>query len=78
MLHDNAGLTELLPRWLAPNLITLTGTFGLILAYFVSLYYVPTFTGELQHCLVLTTSIAEYWHACSTTQCRQLKPTPQS
>ncbi|CAK0780569.1 hypothetical protein CVIRNUC_005097 [Coccomyxa viridis] len=37
-------LTELLPRWLAPNLITLTGTFGLILAYFVSLYYVPTFT----------------------------------
>ena len=47
MLHDDAGLTELLPRWLAPNLITLTGTFGLILAYCVSLYYVPTFTGEL-------------------------------
>ena len=49
MLHDDAGLTELLPRWLAPNLITLTGTFGLVLAYLVSLHYVPTFTGELRH-----------------------------
>lgn len=35
---------ELLPRWLAPNLITLTGVSGLVLAYFVSLYYVPTFS----------------------------------
>ncbi|CAL5221609.1 g3829 [Coccomyxa viridis] len=37
-------ITEQLPLWLAPNLITLIGTFGLILAYFVSLYHVPTFT----------------------------------
>ena len=38
-----------LPRWLAPNLITLTGTFGLILAYFVSAYFVPSFSGERMH-----------------------------
>lgn len=44
---------ELLPRWLAPNLITLAGTFGLILAYFVSAYYVPSFSGE-QHIILVT------------------------
>lgn len=39
-------LTEQLPMWLAPNLITLVGllvTFG---AYFVMWYYLPEFTGE--------------------------------
>lgn len=41
-----AGVVELLPRWLAPNLITLAGTFGLVLAYLVSAYYVPSFSGE--------------------------------
>mmetsp|Transcript_6585 Transcript_6585/g.17056 ORF Transcript_6585/g.17056 Transcript_6585/m.17056 type:complete len:382 (+) Transcript_6585:531-1676(+) len=37
--------TELLPRWLAPNLITLTGLLSLVIAYFLNAAYVPTLTG---------------------------------
>lgn len=32
--------------WLAPNLITLTGTIGLIISYCVSAWYSPDFSGE--------------------------------
>ncbi len=39
------GCTERLPRWLAPNLITLTGLFGLVLAYVVSWAYLPSMEG---------------------------------
>ncbi|KAK9844095.1 hypothetical protein WJX81_004397 [Elliptochloris bilobata] len=38
--------TELLPRWLAPNLITLTGVFGLTVAYLVSWAYLPSMEGD--------------------------------
>ena len=31
--------------WLAPNLITLTGVFGLVAAYFLSASYLPGFEG---------------------------------
>ena len=41
----HAGCVERLPLWLAPNLITLTGTMGLIIAYCVSMYYTPDFDG---------------------------------
>ena len=37
---------ERLPLWLAPNLITLTGTMGLVVAYCVAMYYTPDFEGE--------------------------------
>lgn len=35
-----------LPRWLAPNLITLLGTLGLVASYLVSAYYAPDFVGD--------------------------------
>ena len=35
-----------LPEWLAPNLITLTGLFALVLAYVVNAWYLPEFEGE--------------------------------
>lgn len=34
-----------LPKWLAPNLITLTGTFALVAAYLAAAYYNPDFEG---------------------------------
>ncbi|KAI8470281.1 MAG: CDP-Ethanolamine:DAG ethanolamine phosphotransferase [Monoraphidium minutum] len=37
---------ERTPMWLAPNLITLTGTIGLIIAYCVSAWYAPDFTAD--------------------------------
>jgi hypothetical protein len=40
-----AGCVERMPMWLAPNLITLTGTIGLIIAYCVSAWYSPDFAG---------------------------------
>jgi hypothetical protein len=40
-----AGCVKFLPTWLAPNLITLTGTMALILSYMVSGYYAPDFEG---------------------------------
>ena len=41
------GIVERLPLWLAPNLITLTGTMGLVVAYCVAMYYTPDFEGEV-------------------------------
>ena len=41
-----AGITELLPLWLAPNLITLIGTIGLVLSYGLFLIYLPALEGE--------------------------------
>lgn len=38
-------VVTLFPLWLAPNLITLLGTGWLVLAYFVSAYYLPNFEG---------------------------------
>ena len=40
------GVTELLPRWLAPNLITLTGLGFLFAAYLLTIAYMPDFGGE--------------------------------
>ena len=37
--------TELLPRWLAPNLITLTGLACLFAAYLLTIVYLPDFQG---------------------------------
>lgn len=39
------ALTNMLPMWLAPNLITLSGLMGVIISYFVSAYYIPDFVG---------------------------------
>ena len=42
-----ADITEhLLPRWLAPNLITLTGLFALLVSYVVAALYLPELAGE--------------------------------
>lgn len=40
-----AGVVTLFPMWLAPNLITLLGTGGLVVGYMVSAYYLPEFQG---------------------------------
>ena len=40
-----AGITNLLPTWLAPNLITLMGITGLIVAFLVSATMVPEIEG---------------------------------
>ncbi len=40
-----AGTTSQLPMWLAPNLITLLGIFGLIIAYVLTALYIPGFDG---------------------------------
>ena len=42
---QSAGIVELLPLWLAPNLITLIGIFGLVVAYVVTLFYLPGLAG---------------------------------
>lgn len=38
---------NLLPDWLAPNMITLTGLFALLVAYVVTAVYLPEFEGQL-------------------------------
>lgn len=40
-----AGVVNYLPVWLAPNLITLIGIFGLVIAYLVTLYHLPGLAG---------------------------------
>ena len=40
-----AGIVELLPLWLAPNLITLIGVSALVLAYVVTLFHLPGLAG---------------------------------
>lgn len=40
------SFTELLPLWLAPNLITLLGLLSLVIAYYLNAVYVPTLTGS--------------------------------
>uniref|UniRef100_A0A7S0X1J6 Ethanolaminephosphotransferase n=1 Tax=Chlamydomonas leiostraca TaxID=1034604 RepID=A0A7S0X1J6_9CHLO len=40
------GITDMLPMWLAPNLITLTGLMGVIGSYLISAYYLPDFVGQ--------------------------------
>lgn len=47
------GCAARLPRWLAPNLITLMGTMGLVASYLVSGYYAPDFVGA---CVCVTLS----------------------
>lgn len=39
-------VVTLMPMWLAPNLITLLGTGGLVFGYMVSAFYLPGFSGE--------------------------------
>ncbi len=45
MCHADIA-NNLLPDWLAPNLITLLGLFALIFAYIVNTVYLPEFEGE--------------------------------
>ncbi len=42
-----AGIVNLLPVWLAPNLITLIGIFALVVAYVITLFYLPGIAGIL-------------------------------
>lgn len=44
------GVVELLPLWLAPNLITLIGVSALVLAYVVTLSYLPGLAGIAIDC----------------------------
>lgn len=41
-----ADCVKLLPMWLAPNLVTLSGLFCLIVAYIANAYYLPDFVGR--------------------------------
>ncbi len=41
-----AGLVELLPMWLAPNLVTLAGTACVLFAYILNIFYIPTFVDD--------------------------------
>lgn len=38
-------LVTKLPLWLAPNLITLIGTFAIFASYLINAYYLPDFEG---------------------------------
>jgi hypothetical protein len=40
------GIIEYFPKWLAPNLITLLGLVGLVVAYLVAFYYYPALEGR--------------------------------
>lgn len=40
-----AGIVNYFPMWLAPNLITLLGTMGLVVGYVASAIYLPEFEG---------------------------------
>ena len=51
-----AGVTELFPKWVAPNLITMAGTMGLVIAYIVFLIYLPDLQGKELQCANGTTS----------------------
>lgn len=46
-LTCSAGIVELLPLWLAPNLITLIGVSALVVAYVVTLFYLPGLAGTV-------------------------------
>ena len=48
-----AGTVEYLPKWLAPNLITLIGIAGLVAAYLTTLYHLPGLAGTLFCSLVV-------------------------
>ena len=41
------GIVNVLPLWLAPNLITLIGIFALVVAYVTTLFYLPGIAGIL-------------------------------
>lgn len=45
MLRTSAGIVNYFPMWLAPNLITLLGTMGLLVGYVCSAYHLPEFSG---------------------------------
>jgi hypothetical protein len=42
-----------MPLWLAPNLITLSGIFGLLGAYVLTAIYFPEFEGEAVRALTV-------------------------
>ncbi len=48
------GIVNFLPLWLAPNLITLIGIFALVVAYVITLFYLPGIAGILLN-IVLST-----------------------
>ena len=52
-----AGATARLPLWLAPNLITMIGLAGLVLAYIVAFIYLPSFEG-----LELCVEVSRGWY----------------
>jgi hypothetical protein len=41
-----SGIVNYFPMWLAPNLITLLGTMGLVVGYVASAIYLPEFEGR--------------------------------
>jgi ethanolaminephosphotransferase len=40
-------LTNLLPMWLAPNVITLVGLLGVILSFLINSWYLMDYQGEI-------------------------------
>ena len=55
-----AGVVELLPLWLAPNLITLIGVSALVLAYVVTLSYLPGLAGIATDCSRCHAGVVKY------------------
>lgn len=56
-----AGSVELLPLWLAPNLITLLGTMWLVLAYGINAYYSPDFEGGWRGAPTMLAETGDDW-----------------
>ena len=60
-------LTDLLPMWLAPNMVTLIGAMHCGVSYFVSWYYSPNFNNQLPDWVVFLSgycTIAYYTFDC--------------
>eukprot|EP01127_Copromyxa_protea_P010213 TRINITY_DN2468_c0_g1_i1.p1 TRINITY_DN2468_c0_g1~~TRINITY_DN2468_c0_g1_i1.p1 ORF type:complete len:384 (-),score=53.19 TRINITY_DN2468_c0_g1_i1:13-1164(-) len=52
------GLTEMIPMWVAPNLITLVAFVQLVTVFFISLSYSPTLSEELPGWLILLNGLS--------------------
>ncbi|KAL3137923.1 hypothetical protein ABBQ38_005170 [Trebouxia sp. C0009 RCD-2024] len=56
------GIVELLPLWLAPNLITLIGVSALVVAYVVTLFYLPGLAGSGPWWLYYLNGFSVFWY----------------
>lgn len=56
------GIVNFLPLWLAPNLITLIGIFALVVAYVITLFYLPGIAGTAPCWVYYFNGFSVFWY----------------